>query len=100
MQPSFSPALWQNNVCSHSQPYDYDQDGYNRYVKMVRDSRIAAAVMVALICGILVTIGGACLRVAHDADRHHMKHWGMLSLSLAAILPLIIVICIRTSIIA
>ncbi len=57
MQSSFSPASWRDDICKTGQAAPYDQDAYDRYIKMVHDTRIAVPVVVTLVAaGVIAAV--------------------------------------------
>ncbi|KAK3377095.1 hypothetical protein B0T24DRAFT_620450 [Lasiosphaeria ovina] len=89
MQGSFSSASWRDDICKTGQAGAYDQDAYDKYIKMVHDTRIAVPVVVVLIAAFL--LAGVYNLVMHD-DMSGNLALGLIILivvlALAIILPI------------
>jgi len=62
MRSSFSPEAWRNDICKLGETDDYDQEEYDKYIKMVHDTRIAVPVVVVLFWLLFVTFSIICCR--------------------------------------
>ncbi|KAK4207278.1 hypothetical protein QBC37DRAFT_456065 [Rhypophila decipiens] len=58
MQSSFQPDAWRDTICKLGETDSYDQEGYDKYIKMVHDTRIAVPVVVTLVALVsIITLG-------------------------------------------
>ena len=85
MQPALQPQAWHDSICSVGSAAIYDQEAYDKHVKMVRDTRIGVSVIVAL--AFIITAGGA-----------YVIKWGSSGRrggSAALVIAVIVLLCIE-----